>query len=57
MLTAYFFAVISGGVFAVFLMATGRAKRGTYFAFGPFLAFGIVSAMWLDEWFIRLLGF
>jgi leader peptidase (prepilin peptidase)/N-methyltransferase len=57
MLTAYFFAVIGGGVFAVFLMATGRAKRDTYFAFGPFLACGIISAMWLDEWFIRLLGF
>jgi leader peptidase (prepilin peptidase)/N-methyltransferase len=57
MLTAYFFAIISGGAFAMFLLATGRAKRGTYLAFGPFLAVGIISAMWLDEWFIRLLMF
>jgi leader peptidase (prepilin peptidase)/N-methyltransferase len=57
MLVAYFFAIVAGGVYAVWLMATGRAKRGTYLAFGPFLAAGIVGAMWLDEWFIRLLKF
>jgi leader peptidase (prepilin peptidase)/N-methyltransferase len=56
MLTAYFFAAVTGGLFAVFLLATGRAKRGTYLPFGPFLALGILAAIWLEGWFMGLLG-
>ena len=44
-LTAHFFALIIGGAFAVFLLATGRAERGQYMAFGPFLAMGIIMSI------------
>ena len=46
-LMAFFFAFVAGGVFATFLLVTGRAKRGTYIAFGPFLCGGIITALWL----------
>lgn len=42
---AYFFAFVSGGVFAVVLLASDRSKRGTYFAFGPFLSFGVLASL------------
>lgn len=42
---AYFVAFVAGGVFGVFLMVSGRAERGSYLAFGPFLALGVLVAM------------
>jgi len=47
--TAFFFAFVAGGIFATFLLATGRARRGTYIAFGPFLCGGIIAALWFGQ--------
>ena len=54
-ITAFFFAFISGGMYAVFLRATGRAGRDTYIAFGPFLCGGIIAALWFGQGFWSLL--
>jgi len=54
-LVAFFFAFVSGGIFATFLIATDRAKRGGYMAFGPFLCIGALGALWFGEVFIGLL--
>ena len=52
---AFFFAFIGGGIYAVFLLATGRAGRGTYIAFGPFLCGGVIAALWFGQGFWSLL--
>ena len=41
----FIFAFISGGIYAVFLLLTGRAGRGAYIPFGPFLSAGCVFAL------------
>ncbi|MCL2404198.1 MAG: prepilin peptidase [Defluviitaleaceae bacterium] len=48
---AFIFAFVAGGVFAVFLLITGRAKRGEYIAFGPFLCGGTLAALWFGQAF------
>ena len=48
---AFFIAFLVGGVYAVFLLGTGRAGRGEYIAFGPFLCIGIVAAIWFGQAF------
>ena len=45
MWAAYFIAFVSGGLFGAVLLLTGRAKRGSYLAFGPFLCLGILVAL------------
>jgi len=42
---AYFVAFVTGGIFGVYLLLTGRAERGAYLAFGPFLCLGIVVSL------------
>jgi len=49
---AFFFAFITGGVFATVLLLTGRAKRGEYIAFGPFLCAGVLIAIWFGQVFL-----
>lgn len=51
---AYVFAFLSGGIFATYLIISKKAKRGTYMAFGPFLALGIVLALWFGYNFTTL---
>lgn len=55
-LIAFFFAFMIGTVFAVYLIASGKAKRGTYMAFGPFLCTGTVLSLWFGaatlEWYL-----
>ena len=48
---AFFFAFISGGIFAVYLRVTGRAGPGAYIAFGPFLCGGVIAALWFGHIF------
>jgi leader peptidase (prepilin peptidase)/N-methyltransferase len=59
MLIAFLFAFISGAIFAVYLIITGKAKRGTYMAFGPFLVIGNFAALWFGQgvldWYLDLL--
>ncbi|MCL2047297.1 MAG: prepilin peptidase [Defluviitaleaceae bacterium] len=59
MLLAYFFAFLSGAAFAVYLIASGKSKRGSYMAFGPFLCVGTLAAFWFGEavlgWYLGVL--
>jgi len=46
-LVAFFVAVLLGGGWAVYLLASGRGKRGQHMAFGPALCVGIFfSLLW-----------
>jgi len=49
MLLAFLFAFFSAFPFAVYLMATGKAKRGSYIPFGPFLCSGALAALWFGQ--------
>jgi len=49
-LGSFFFAFVSGGAFAVYLLLRRKAGRGEYIAFGPFLCAGAIWAFWLGEW-------
>ena len=42
---AYFVAFVAGGIYAAMLLITGKAKRGGYLAFAPFLAMGILVGL------------
>lgn len=57
--TAAFLAVLSGGSYAVWLLASGRARRGEQIAFGPFLCAGIAISMLyggrLAAWYLEFL--
>ncbi|MBR6315699.1 MAG: prepilin peptidase [Lachnospiraceae bacterium] len=44
-LVALFFGIISGGIYAICLLAKKKAGRKDHFAFGPFLCFGITVSM------------
>ncbi len=44
-LVALFFGIITGGVYAIGLLAKKKAGRKDHFAFGPFLCFGIALSM------------
>jgi len=61
MLPAFLFAFFAGAVFAVYLMATGKAKRGAYMAFGPFLCVGTLLAFWFGaavlDWYFAFLQY
>ena len=54
-IVAFFFAFISGGVYAVYLRVTGRAEPGAYLAFGPFLCGGVIAALWFGQVFWNLI--
>jgi leader peptidase (prepilin peptidase)/N-methyltransferase len=55
-LAAFFFAFIAGGGYGAFLLATRRAGRNEYIAFGPFLCAGALAALWFGESFLYLLN-
>jgi leader peptidase (prepilin peptidase)/N-methyltransferase len=52
---SFFIAFIAGGVYAMVLLASGKAKRGAYMPFGPFLVAGILAALWWGQDILRLL--
>jgi leader peptidase (prepilin peptidase)/N-methyltransferase len=54
-LISFLFAFITGGCYAAFLLFTGRARRGSYLAFGPFLSIGALAALWWGQPFAELL--
>jgi len=58
-LFALAFAVFTGGLYGASLLATGRAKRGEHFAFGPFLCAGAAAALFIGlpviNWYMGLL--
>lgn len=48
-LLALFLAVMGGGVYGIWLLATKRKGKKDHFAFGPFLCVGIAVAMFAGE--------
>lgn len=54
-LVSLFFGVILGGIAGVFVLRRKREEGGTYMAFGPFLAAGVLLALWFGnqvlEWY------
>jgi len=54
-LAAFFFAFVTGGMYATVLLILGRARRGEYIAFGPFLCGGIVAALWFGQRFLAVI--
>lgn len=48
-LLALFLAVMGGGVYGIWLLATKRKGKKDHFAFGPFLCIGIAVAMFAGE--------
>ena len=53
-LAAFFFAIVAAGAWGAFLLATKRARRGEYIAFGPFLCAGVLLALWFGPWVLAL---
>jgi len=50
-IVAFICAFLAGGIYAAFLLVTGKAKRGEYIAFGPFLCTGVIIALWFGQAF------
>jgi len=48
-LIAFLIAFVVGGIYATYLLATHRVKRGEYIAFGPFLCVGVVASIWVGQ--------
>ena len=51
---AYFIAFVAGGVYGAILLITGRAQRGSYLPFGPFLCLGVLVSflsLYSQVWF------
>ena len=44
-ITAAILAVMAGGIYALYLLITGKADRKDSFAFGPFLCGGLATAL------------
>ena len=51
---AFFIAFVLGAIFAVYLIASGKAKRESYMAFAPFLCIGTLTAFWFGEWLLAV---
>lgn len=60
-LVALFLAILTGGLYGIYLLITGRKGRKDHFAFGPFLCLGMLIAIfWGKElltWYLGLCGF
>ncbi len=60
-LLALFLAILTGGLYGIYLLAAGRKGRKDHFAFGPFLCLGMLTALfWGGEilrWYFRMWGF
>lgn len=58
-LTAFFIAFITGGIYGVFLILSGKKKKGDEIPFGPFLALGgiiaAIASQSIFQWYISLL--
>lgn len=60
-LVSLFLAVLSGGLYGIYLLTSGRKGRKDRFAFGPFLCLGMFAAVFWGErlvaWYLGLCGF
>lgn len=48
-LFAFFIALLLGGGYAIYLLASGKSRKGEHLAFGPYLCVGIVSAIFFGS--------
>lgn len=59
-LVSLFLAVLTGGLYGIFLLVTKRKGRKDHFAFGPFLCLGMFLAVFwgqpLMDWYLGLCG-
>lgn len=60
-LVSLFLAVLTGGLYGMYLLASGKKGRKEHFAFGPFLCLGMFAAVFwgkqLLDWYLGLCGF
>ncbi len=58
-ITSYIIGIVTGAVFSVILLSTGKKKRGDVIPFGPFLSLGIAASMFfgneLINWYMGLM--
>lgn len=58
-ITSYVIGIITGAVFGVILLASGKKKRSDEIPFGPFLSFGIAASVFFGEeliaWYLGLM--
>jgi leader peptidase (prepilin peptidase)/N-methyltransferase len=48
-LLATFLAIVGGGFYGMFLLASKKADRKSHFAFGPFLCIGLAVSLFVGE--------
>ncbi len=60
-LTAMFLAILTGGIYGIYLLATRKKGKKEHFAFGPFLCVGMAAALFWGEqlldWYLSLYHF
>jgi leader peptidase (prepilin peptidase)/N-methyltransferase len=56
---AYFIGIVAGALISIYLLVSGRKKRGDEIPFGPFLCFGIAVSLFFGKeiinWYMGLL--
>ncbi|MGB5822448.1 MAG: prepilin peptidase [Proteocatella sp.] len=53
-LLAMFIAILIGGMYAVYLLVSGKSKRGAHIAFGPYICLGVYISMLYGNEIIKL---
>ncbi|MGL5435362.1 MAG: prepilin peptidase [Lachnospiraceae bacterium] len=60
-LLSLFLAIMTGGMYGIYLLAAGKKGRKDHFAFGPFLCVGMLAALFWGEaiigWYLKICGF
>lgn len=60
-LVSLFLAVLTGGLYGMYLLGTRKKGRKEHFAFGPFLCAGMFAALFwggqLTDWYLGMCGF
>jgi leader peptidase (prepilin peptidase)/N-methyltransferase len=58
---SFLFAVLTGGIYGIWLIAAKQKERKEHFAFGPFLCMGMACAVWFGEavvqWYLKFILF
>lgn len=53
-LAAFFISLLTGGGYAIFMLASGKGKRGEHMAFAPHLCAGVAAALFFGADMLRL---
>lgn len=55
---AMFIAILLGGSYAIYLLVTGKSKRGAHIAFGPYICIGVAISLFygteIVKWYMGL---